>query len=161
MTTATFIGLALAYSLAFLRLARVIQPSYRYFPAWAQVGLTVLVAAVSVFSDSLGNDQSKLDVAESLLLAAVAALAAWKGRKAVVLAILILLPLPVSACGSLSSYRLPASDPCSLENPEFVQLITECDVKIAECPRDAQGKVRDATCPALRECEDRKAKACA
>jgi hypothetical protein len=66
----------------------------------------------------------------------------------------LLLCLLVS-CGP---YRLPASDPCSLENPEFIALVTECDAKIRECPT-IDGKPIES-CPALRECENRKAKAC-
>lgn len=156
MTTEAFIAIALAYSLAFLRLARVIKPSYQYFPAWAQIALPVMVAAVGVFSDSLADDVSKLDLVDSILVALGAGLAAWKGRAAVAALVLLMVPSVAVACGP---YRLPASDPCSLENPQFVQLVAECDVWIASCPRDAAGKV-DERCPALRECEARKSRVC-
>lgn len=157
MTTVQFVALCLAYALAFLRLARVIQPSYKFFPAWAQIALTVAIASVTVFAESLGDDVSRLDVAESVLLAASAGLAAWKGRAALtVAALLLFVSTSASAC---RPYRLPASDPCSLENPEFIQLVSECDVKISTCPRDVNGHVVES-CPALKECEARKAKVC-
>lgn len=102
MTTATFIGLALAYTLAFLRLARVIQPSYKYFPAWAQIALTVAVAAAGVLSDSLGNDVSRLDLIESVLLAGSAGLAAWKGRAAAPVLVLCLCLAGLGGCSAFS-----------------------------------------------------------
>ena len=80
MTHVQFIALALAYSLAFLRLFRVIKPSYQYFPAWAQIGLTVAAAAVGALAGSLVDDRTALDLADSVLLAIGAGLAAYKGK---------------------------------------------------------------------------------
>jgi hypothetical protein len=102
MSTETLIALCLAYTLAFLRLARVIKPSYQYFPAWAQIGLTVAVAGLGVFADSLGDDKTKLDLADSVLLALSAGLAAWKGRAAVPLMLLLWLPLSQTGCARVT-----------------------------------------------------------
>ena len=70
--------------------------------------------------------------------------------------------LPLVACGAwfaCEPYRLPASDPCSLENPDRVAFVAECDARIAECPRDSDGRAV-ATCPALLECEAEQARVC-
>jgi hypothetical protein len=49
-------------------------------------------------------------------------------------------------------YRLPASDPCSLENPNHLAFVLECDAEIAKCQRNPDGTPL-SDCPALVRCE--------
>jgi hypothetical protein len=67
--------------------------------------------------------------------------------------------LLLAGCSSLSSVRLPPSDPCSLENPERAAFVADCDAKIAKCPRDKQGRAVES-CAALVECERAQAAVC-
>lgn len=144
MTTATFIGLALAYTLAFLRLARVIQPSYRYFPAWAQIALTVAVASAGVLSDSLGNDVSRLDLIESLLLAGSAGLAAWKGRAAAPLLVLLFCLTSTTACSLFS-----APPPETAARDAYKAAKTACQV-YELAPAEYHTDEQDRVCRSLR-----------
>ena len=61
-------------------------------------------------------------------------------------------------CSSVPG-ALPASDPCSLENPARLAFVLECDAEIAKCSLMPDGTAR-SDCPALIECERQQAKEC-